>query len=173
MARREEAREDLLREATALVERAELRVLGYDQPVVVGFRRDGAGSLFLGSDLVYQFNSQRALRRAYAEVPGHNADLGEGPNSLIKAESGRLVVLRRQRLPDQSLLLRTELTPTETGAFLSDLREHFARVLSGLLGGTAAIERQVPEGADLVPRIVEWLQAVTREIQVADRPHAR
>ena len=65
MARRESDREDLLREATALVERAELTIEGFDEPIVVGFRRDGSASFFFGADPVYQFNTAFELRRAF------------------------------------------------------------------------------------------------------------
>ena len=58
MARRESDREDLLREATALVERAELTIEGFDEPIVVGFRRDGSR------------NGARCVSRAQREVPG-------------------------------------------------------------------------------------------------------
>ena len=44
MARQESNREDLLREATALVERVELHVPAFEEPIVVGFRRDGCAS---------------------------------------------------------------------------------------------------------------------------------
>src|SRR5262245_38318908 len=67
MARQESDREDLLREATALVERAELKVAGEPEPVTVGFRRDGSLSVFFGSVAVYQFNTAGELRRAFAD----------------------------------------------------------------------------------------------------------
>src|SRR5688572_26999220 len=66
MSRRESDREDLLREATALVERVELLVPGEGEPVVAGFRRDGSLSVFFGPEAVYQFNSAGELRRAFA-----------------------------------------------------------------------------------------------------------
>ena len=65
MARNQSDREDLLREATALVERAELRISGWSEPVVVGFRRGGGASLFFGGKEVYQFNAGGELRRAF------------------------------------------------------------------------------------------------------------
>ena len=65
-------REDLLREATALVERIELvphrdRQFDASEPIVVGFRADGALSIFFGDDPVYQFNAAGELRRAYCD----------------------------------------------------------------------------------------------------------
>src|SRR5258705_63721 len=61
MARQESDREDLLREATALVQRVELVVAGYDEPVVCGFRRGGSVSLVFGGEPVYQFNTANQL----------------------------------------------------------------------------------------------------------------
>src|SRR6186997_1242741 len=102
MARRESEREDLLREATALVERAELTLEGSEEPIVVGFRRDGSASFFFGVDPVYQFNAACELRRAF--VGG----------LLYKAERGRLVSLSRQRTMESVALFRAELTAQAT-----------------------------------------------------------
>ena len=50
MARHQEDREDILREATALVERVELEIENLEDPVVVGFRRDSGPAFFFGAD---------------------------------------------------------------------------------------------------------------------------
>ena len=66
MAREEHARENLIAEATALVERVELLLAGLPEPVVAGFRPDGSASLFFADDPVYQFNSRTfAARRSW------------------------------------------------------------------------------------------------------------
>ena len=44
-------------EATALVERVELKLPDADDRVVVGFRRNGCASVFFGPDPVYQFTT--------------------------------------------------------------------------------------------------------------------
>lgn len=76
MARDESRREDLLREATAFVERIELvpsssTSKAAETPIVVGFRADGALSVFFGEDPAYQFNAAgellRVLRRIAAQ----------------------------------------------------------------------------------------------------------
>src|SRR5262245_12366974 len=105
MARQESDREDLLREATALVERAELKVAGESEPMTVGFRRDGSLSVFFGGDAVYQFNTAGELRRAFAG------------GLLYKAERGRLVELRRERSADEVALVRRELPDEESARF--------------------------------------------------------
>src|SRR5688500_8421146 len=106
MAQRESNREDLMREATALIERAELVLPGAAEPVVVGFRRDGSASFFFGADPVYQFNAAGELRRAY--VGG----------LLYKAVSRHLVALRRERTETETILLSCELSGEETAHFL-------------------------------------------------------
>ena len=104
-------REDLIRTATALVQRVELAVDGFPDLLVIGFRRDGAASLFLGEDPVYQFNARGELRRAFQA------------GKLVKAESGRLVELTRQRADKRVDMLRHELTDLQHDQFLSQLRQ--------------------------------------------------
>ena len=64
MSRQQQDREDLLQEATALVQRIGLRLAGEDEELVIGFRRDGGASFYWGGSLAYQFNSRGHLRRA-------------------------------------------------------------------------------------------------------------
>src|SRR5262249_46184738 len=97
MAREEQDREDLLREAKTLHQRVSLKWAEHEEPSGIGFRRDGGASFYLTPQRVYQFTSDGRLRRAFVE------DL------LFKAERGRLVSLRRQREPDRVVLLRHEL----------------------------------------------------------------
>ena len=79
------------------------------EPIVVGFRRDGALSIFFGDDPVYQFNAAGELRRAYCD------------GLLFKAVRGRLVSLRRVRgQHDEVQLVRHDLTRREQAAFLSN-----------------------------------------------------
>src|SRR5687767_152707 len=105
MATSEHDREDILREATALVERVELIVPGCQEPVIVGFRRDGSASFFFGTEFVVQFNTSDELRRGY--------DHGQ----LLKADQGRLFTMKRQRQDNEVTLLTRNLTAAETEAF--------------------------------------------------------
>src|SRR4051812_2746857 len=102
MARVERDREDLLAEATALVERVELELPGWPEHVIVGFRPSGCGSVYLGPDEAYQFNTAGELRRAYKE------------GALYKAEHGRLVRLTRHRASEEVQLIRHELDAAQT-----------------------------------------------------------
>src|SRR3954453_924358 len=107
MARTESDREDLLREATALVERVELQVDGLEQPIVVGFRRDGSASFFFGAEAVYQFNSAGEFRRGYID------------GLLYKAERGSVIALERERSETAVNLRRIELSAQQTDAILA------------------------------------------------------
>ena len=161
MSRSESDREDILREATALVERVELQVPSYEEPIVVGFRRDGSASFFFGSDPVYQFNTANELRRAYAS------------GLLYKAEAGRLVSLRRERSATETALIRHELTPDETAALLTGLAKHFTNLRIALQTQAHQVLREVPPTAALDRRIRSWLENLPTAIPIASDPRLR
>ena len=161
MSRRESDREDLLREATALVERAEVRVQGEGEPVVAGFRRDGSLSVFFGPDPVYQFNSDSELRRAF--VGG----------LLYKAERGRLLELRRERSEREVALVRRELDAQEADGLLTTARNRLAQLGAALSRGEFQLVGQVPADGDVVGRIGKWLSNVPAVLPIAQSPHAK
>ena len=161
MARPESDREDILREATALLERAELLIPGESEPVVIGFRLGGAASVFFGGDPVYQFNSQGELRRAY--VAG----------LLYKAEQGRLVELRRERTGSETALLRRELSDAETNELLGAAETRLLAMAAHLRQDAASVDRHIPASADIVPRIVAWLDGLPCPMKVAHRANVQ
>lgn len=161
MARDSESREDLMREATALVVRCELTMPQEPAPIVVGFRADGCGSVYWGEDPAYHFNSRNELRRAYAS------------GLLFKAESGRLVSLRRERGAGEVSLWRHELDGSEQQAVLDALAARIERLLAALQTGQAALVRQTPGADDVAERVCLWLASIPRPIGVAIAPHAR
>lgn len=160
MARREEDREDLLREATALVERAEFRLIGEPEPVVVGFRRNNSASIFFGGEPVYQFNALGELRRAYDQ------------GLLYKAEHGALVSLCRRRVPGEVQLVRKELSADESAQFLAQIARRLAVLRDDLRSGRFELVGQVPESVDVCHRIVEWLNRLALPPAVAASPRA-
>lgn len=161
MARQEEAREDLLREATTLVERIELRAEGFDDSIVAGFRRDGTASFFLGQQIVYQFNSARELRRGFLD------------GRLYKAECGRLVELRRQRTSESVDLVRHELTDLETSQFTADAHQRLQKLHQTLSTGQFQILGQVSPQGDLVRRLQNWLANLSEPIPLAQSPRVK
>ncbi len=160
MARKEQNREDILREATALIERIEVELPGYSEPLVVGFRSDGSVSVFVGPDPVFQFNSRHQLRRAF--VAG----------KLIKAERGKLISLEKQRIGTQVKMLGTELDAASSDALLTNASDHLHVLERHLRDGTGKVLRQVPETVDVATRVRDWLEGLSTPLTIAARPHA-
>src|SRR5262245_10565819 len=145
MARVPEEREELLREARALGVRAEMKVDGFDEPVVVGFRRNGAASFYFGPDVVYQFNTASELRRAYLN------------GGMYKSEKRRLVRLNPRRTDEALELVSHELTPAETTEFLSVAGARIRELQSALCENRYHLIGQVPHDQDVPNQIGKWL----------------
>jgi hypothetical protein len=158
MARQELEREDLLREATALVERIELSLPHQPETIVAGFRRDGCASFFFGQSPVFQFNSQRELRRAFRD------------GLLYKTDNGRLVEMRRERTATAVELRSRVLADDESAAVLCEALARLTELREALAAGQAIVVGQVPEnanGIDVKSRVENWLQQLTGEIAIA------
>ncbi|WP_425615996.1 hypothetical protein NA78x_005934 [Anatilimnocola sp. NA78] len=161
MARNESDREDLLREATALVERAEYLLPREIEPVVAGFRRDGSFSLFFGGERVVQFNSAAQLRRGYFH------------GRLLKADKGRLVWMTRERTSEAVVLLSQPATSEETATLLRQAAELVDCFSVHLQEQTFTLVGQVPAEGNIAERIIAWAAAMPRPVQVAAAPNAK
>lgn len=160
MARHEHDREDLMVEATALVERVEVSAASRGDSIILGVRRDGCLSAYLRGDEAYHFNSASELRRAYKD------------GRLIKAEQGKLVSLTRHRTNGEVQLLRRELADDEQTALLQNLANVLRALSEASSNGSVTILRCVPEELPAHERIEAWL-APLGQIAVASEPHAR
>jgi hypothetical protein len=162
MAREESEREDLLREATALVERIELAPAEAvdGEHVVPGFRADGSLSIYFGSDPAYHFNSRGELRRAYCD------------GLLIKAEAGRLVSMERQRREHEVQLVRHELSDDEQAAFLASMSRRLHEFEQDCRANSFVTVGQVPQDSHVLPRVLTFLTEY-REFSIAKTPHSR
>lgn len=161
MAREEQDREDLMREATALVERAELAIPAFAEHVFAGFRRDGCMSVYFGPDAAVHFNTRSQLRRAYRD------------GKLYKAERSRLSSLDRQRTEPEVQLIRHDLTDAETAEFLALTRRELDAVRDSLSSGDFRLIAEVPEDAGVVSRVQQWLDGLGAPLETADSPHAK
>jgi hypothetical protein len=153
-------REDLLREATALVERVELSLPADaldTNSVVAGFRKDGALSIFFRADPVYQFNAAGELRRAYCD------------GLLYKAVRGALVSLERVRAKDAVQLLRRDLDVGQHNAFVQNMQLYLGWLSYRLQKGEYTIVGQVPPGRDVTARVRAWLSEHNGN-RIADSP---
>jgi hypothetical protein len=154
-------REDLFRDATALVVRVAIAPTGGGEPVLIGFRADGAVSVYFGSEPAYHFNSQGELRRAYSE------------GLLFKAEQGKLISLERTRRVSEVQLVRRPLNETEQAKFLADIRDRLRSFVDDYKQGKLIVVGQVPADTDVMGRALAWLSQGEQNIEVADSPHAR
>jgi hypothetical protein len=157
VARQEEEREDLLAQATAFVERIEFEVAGMAEPVVIGFRRDGSGSLYLGQQEAFHFNARHQFRRGFRD------------GRLIKAEKGRLVELQRERTTQAVLLIRHELDDAEHYEYLANVRNHVRVLHEQAQQGILRVTRCVPAECSVARRVRDWLEELDRGFEVADR----
>lgn len=168
MARQESSREDLLGEATALVERIELvphastkqmlKSIVPLTPIVAGFRKSGSLSLFFGEDPVYQFNAQGELRRAYRR------------GLLYKAVRGRLASLQRKRSDEKTELVSHDLTIAEQTHLVDDMIIHLSDFAKLLNSSEFEVNGQVPADADILGRLRKWLIA-HNGLPIAKRPN--
>lgn len=164
MSRRESDREDLLREATALVERVELRVAGLTENVVAGFRQDGAASFFFEADPVYQFNAAGELRRAF--VGG----------LLYKTDGGRLVEMRRERTAEAVELHSRQLDPAETATFLDAAEAALDGLKSALAASQFEVVGQVSHdigSPNVAAKVSAWLAVRPGGISLAQSSRLR
>lgn len=159
MARQEQERENLMREATALTQRIEIQIAGQDAPIVIGFRRDGSGSLFIGADPVFQFNKRNELRRGFLD------------GNLIKAENGGLVELKRCRTPNEVQLHRRELDLKETKSYLRLFQNHAGKILAAIAADEFTVVEQVPPNLAHLDLVANWLKTTLNDTQIADQPN--
>ena len=150
MARHEARREDLMAEATALCQRIEYLVEGQAEPVVAGFRVSGQWSLYFGSDPMYHFAGDGALRRAF---------LGD---DLYRSQGQTLARLRRARTGDEVQLVRHDLSPAELAQFTTQMAERLENLRTAIERGSAQVTRQTPEDVDVEARILGALREAAR-----------
>ena len=160
MTRREQDREDILAEATALVERVELQIAGETDPIVVGFRRNGAVAIYFGQDAAYQFNANCQLRRAFVDY------------LLLKAVRGGLAALRRERTAEEVQLVRHDLNAQETAAFLAQMNARIAALRDELQADRATVLRQISPSGLAATRVEDWLRKFPDRIEIANSPRA-
>lgn len=151
MARTESDREDLMREAIALRERAELSCEGYPDSIVCGFRENGALSIYFGQDPVYQFDSDGLLRRAYVD------------GFLFRSQQTTLARLRRERTENQTLLVRTDLGPAELLQFRETMLDSLRRLHAALSNSRFTVISAVPDGGLVTDKTLRMLDMVLQQ----------
>lgn len=146
MARREHRREDLLRDARALVPRVQLHVelCGRTVEVFAGFRGD-ALSAYFDEDPVYHFTAAGELRRAFVD------------GRLLKAERRRLVALDRRRNSAEVVLQRDDLDAAAERNLLSRVESDLASLQEALQSQRFKLQGELPENGNGLARLTAWL----------------
>jgi len=159
MARQESDKEDLISEATALVDRAEyLRAAETDSKcswklVTVGFRKDRSFSIYFDQDPFYQFDSNGSLPRASEN------------GFLYRSQHTTLARLKRERSDNQTTLQRTDLDATQLAAFQERLMSHLCEFHKALRSSKAQRQRAVTTMENIDQRTLEFLETVLRKEQ--------
>lgn len=155
MARHAQDREDLLRDAKALVPRVMLRlmILGKPCEVFAGFRAD-AVSLYFGSDPVYHFNSAGELRRAFVD------------DCIVKAEAGRLQVWQAERNAVEIAMQSRFMTAEQVEKLREDLLVRRDELQGAIERKEFELVGQVPTDSNAVDQLLAWL-AARREFKIA------
>jgi hypothetical protein len=140
-------REDLLRDARALVPRVQFVVPWGERrlSIFAGFRGDSL-SVYFGPDPVYHFNAQGELRRAH--VAGR----------LVKAEGGRLVAMQRVRTPRAVELRSERLGDAEQQDLLDGMVGQLAKLRAALTAGEFVLDGQYPAGGNAIGRLTQWIE---------------
>jgi hypothetical protein len=177
MAREVQEREDLLRDATALVQRVELKILNADEAgfasksqiedrlpdnLFAGFRSQGEMSVYFGNDPVYQFTRVGSLRRAFSH------------GQIIKAQQGDLISWQRHRTNQRVEMIPHKLNSHEQCDWLAVMCQRLLSLQHVLETNAYQLVGQFPAdgdpvNGDVVSRLHQWLVA-HQEIQVADSP---
>ncbi|MBT4693306.1 MAG: hypothetical protein HOB73_08185 [Planctomycetaceae bacterium] len=165
MAKQEFDREDILREATVLVNRVELEVSGRaaDDAIVFGFRECGSLAIYFGAEPVYQFNADHALRRAYHQ------------GCLLKAVDCLLVNMRRERQDGKLQLLSTSWDEGKTKEFIGQIRQDMSQLVEAIAAGEVQVNRfvtaeQQTTAEILTTQLCNWCHDHLPELQVARVP---
>lgn len=155
MAGKEEDREDLLAEASALIDRIELQLPtesgNDDEFVFAGYRSNGFFSIYFGQNRLYQFDKDGRLRRAYIAP------------DLYRAAYGKLSQLKRRRTEQQTVLERTDLSSQQSLEFVSNMKHHFNILQSHLNRRDCNVHRFVL--SDLDTTQVDLLRRISASIQ--------
>lgn len=159
MAKQEQDREDLMREATGLRPRAELRLGSFTENVVFGFRSSGGLSLYFGADPVYQFSSSGELRRAYRD------------GKLFKAVKGQLKQLQRERDESQVTLWQSDLSHVEQRDFVQEVRT-YCEQLSNALATEVTLVDEIPKSSNSLDLLRRFLAKIESPPRIAAQPNS-
>lgn len=151
MTRNESDKEDLIKDATAMVDRAEFSaVSAVENPIIVtaGFRKDSSLGLYFAQDPFYQFAPDGLLRRAYEN------------GFLYRSQTTTLARLNRTRTAQQTTLNRNDLNPTELQGFRCRMTARLQCFVEQLEAGTTQRLRSVTDKSNFDTILIEALNHI-------------
>lgn len=156
MTRHESDREDLIKEATAYVRRAEFSLKSTGAIVFVGIRRDDVLAIYYDQDPMYQFDVEGRIRRALVD------------GVLFRGQGESLSRLQRQRSAQETVLTRSDLSRAELTTFLTAMDRVIQMVLDEIDDGSICVLRAVPANAN-VEFLVEIRERLAAVLKVSPR----
>lgn len=157
MVRHEEDKEDLIADATALVDRAEFwlaeGVPSASVLITAGFRRGGQLSLYFDQDPFYQFDTDGRLRRALED------------SFLYRSQGETLARLHRERQEGRTALVRSDLSRDELLSFRNRLLTRVSGFAQSLADDLVERRRRVVQDEDFELRLQ---RCVTRICEVGE-----
>jgi len=156
VARQESDKEDLIRDATALVERAELVCDGAATVITVGFFRDGRCTVYFDQDPFYQFDSGGRVRRAYEN------------GFLYRSQSSTLARMDRRRPTnadgetEKVILQRSDLTEAELIAFRERMLVLIRNLGDSIRLNQYSVQRAVTSDGNIPPQTLALLELVAQ-----------
>ncbi len=148
MARIEEDREDLMRDATALVRRMEIQIDGQEELIFIGYKRSGYLSIYLSQDLVYHFDDSCQLRRAFIKP------------FLYRSEGDSLTRLARARTESTSELHSAKLSDEELVQFQLEMQNYIRTLQGALSEGLFKVIKQIPDGGELPKELLSSINII-------------
>lgn len=151
MARHEHDKEDLIADATVLVDRAEFRVPDIGSRsclVTAGFRENGQLSVYFDQDPFYQFDDDGRLRRGLED------------GFLFRSQTTTLARMHRERDRNQTMLVRHDLTAEELIAFRQRMRDRLQDFQSALVADRLQRLRRVLVSGDFEDRLRQRLETI-------------
>lgn len=151
-------REDLLRDASGMDPRIELRLAALEHSIFCGFRNHTALSLYWGQDNVVQFNSLGEIRRAFWE------------NRMLASYNHRLHSLHRDTTSKRVRLHRELMADGTVREFETFWYQAVATLTESLSSKSCQIVGQFPDDVDVLAQVELWLQRKAAPLRYAKHP---
>jgi hypothetical protein len=158
MAKDAHDREDLLRDASAMDVRVELRIAGVDHSVYCGFRTCGVFSLYWNQDNVVQFNAHGELRRAFWR------------NRMLASYERQLHWLNRDLNSARMRLSREPLTDDELAALEEFVSQSMVQLRDSFSTNSYEVVGKFPEDLDVCKKVAAWLEGHPDSVRYALHP---